>query len=154
MLKWIAGILTNGPYYIRINRGRIAVRNVSSGNYFECGTVVGVDGSDRVVSVGLPVSPDAVSKSNPFDHPRLLVSDFALADKAFSYVVKMAARDSYFQPSPIIVVHPDVELEGGLSPVEARVLRELSESAGARKTYIHYGHMLSDDEVKTIASAA
>ena len=153
MLKWIAGILTNGPYYIRINRERIAVRNVSRGDYFECGTLVGLDSSDRVVSVGLPVGPDAVSTVNPFEHPRALVSDFALADQVFSHVVKMAARDSYFQPSPIIVVHPDIELEGGLAPVESRVLRELSESAGARKTCIHYGHILSDEEVRTIAGA-
>jgi len=38
-------------------------------------------------------------------------------------------------------------IEGGLSQVEERVLRELAAGAGARKVFVWVGHELSDQEV-------
>lgn len=115
---------------------------------------MGIDSSNRVASLGLPVSPDAVIQLNPFEHPRVLVDDFAVAEKVFTYAVRKAAAMAFFRPSPIVVVHPDLDLEGGLSRVESRVLRELAENAGARKTRIHYGQVLSDEDVKKVAGEA
>lgn len=154
MIRWFLGVIAAGPYYIRINRERISVRNVSSGDSFECRALVGIDSANRVVSVGLPVSPDAVKQLNPFEHPRVLVDDFTIAEKVFAYAVRKVSGMSLLSPSPIVVVHPDLELDGGLAAIESRVLSELSEGAGARKTVVHYGPVLSDEGVTKITSEA
>lgn len=154
LLRWLLGAATRGPYYVRINRERIAVRNVSSGESFECHALLGIDNSNRVVSVGYPVSQDAVRKVNPFDHPRVLVDDFLVAEKIFAHAIRELSGMTLFRPAPVVLVHPDIDLEGGLTSIEARVLRELAEGAGARKTFIHYGPVLNDDDVKRIASEA
>lgn len=116
--------------------------------------MLGIDSFNRVVSVGLPVSPDAVKQINPFDHPRVLVDDFFIAEKIFAHAIREISGMTYFRPSPVVLVHPDVDLKGGLTAIEARVLRELAENAGARKTFIHYGQVLSDDDVKKITGEA
>ncbi len=154
MLKWLLGAITGGPFYVRINRERIAVRNVSNGDFFECRPLLGLDSSNIVASIGLPVSPDAVKRINPFDHPRVLVDDFHVAEKILAYAIRQASGMKYFRPSPVAVVHPDLDLEGGLAPIEARALRELTESAGARRVLVHYGRVLSDEDVKNVAGEA
>jgi len=44
-----------------------------------------------------------------------------------------------------------MELTGGLSEIENRALLELGKSAGARKTLIHSGKMLSDAEAVALS---
>lgn len=154
LFKWLLGAISGGPLYIRVNRERIAIRNVSSGNVFECRPLLGIDSSNRVASVGYPVSPDAVRQINPFDHPRVLVDDFMIAEKIFAYAIREISGMTYFRPAPVVLVHPDIDLKGGLTPIEVRVLRELAENAGARKTFIHYGQVLSDDDVRKITGEA
>jgi len=83
----------------------------------------------------------------PFQHPRILIEDFAGAEKVVQYAIKELFGRRLLSPSPIVVLHPDIELEGGLTQIEARALREMAEGAGARKVYIYYGRQLSDQEV-------
>jgi len=146
-LKLIAGFLSGGPFYVRINRERIAARDVGTGNTLECKAILGLDGSDRVVSVGDPVSPSAVRTVNPFEHPRILVADYVVAEKILQHVFKILSRNRWLAPSPVVLIHPDVELAGGLTQIETRALRELAEGAGARKVAIHYGRLLTDQEI-------
>lgn len=151
MLKLLRGLLAGGPYYLRISRDRVLIRNVSTGEVVEVAPKLGLDGSDVVLSVGDPVSPGAVRTLNPFQHPRVLVNNFTGGEKIVQYAIRKLAGTRLIAPSPIVVVHPDVELEGGLTQIEARALREMVEGAGARKVYLHYGRQLSDQEVSSLS---
>ena len=55
------------------------------------------------------------------------------------------------QPRSHSDIQPVMELTGGLSEIENRALLALGESAGARKTLIHYGKTLSDQEVVALS---
>lgn len=144
------GLLSGGPYYLRLNRERIAIKNISSGETIEFRSVMGIDDSRKVASIGDPVSPHAVQIVNPFDHPRLLVHDFTVAEKMCAFAFQEAANMSPLRPAPVVVMHPDCQLEGGLTIIEARVLREMAEGGGARKVFVHEGPRLTDDDVRQI----
>jgi hypothetical protein len=69
----------------------------------------------------------------------------------FQYGLHQLSRFKWMSPSPILIIQPVMELTGGLSELENRALLELGESAGARKTLIHCGKMLSDQEVVALS---
>lgn len=150
MLKWFKGQFSGGPYYLRLNRDRIAIRNVASGETVEFRCVMGFDGSGKITSIGDPISPLATRVVNPFDHPRLLVNDFTVAEKMCAFAFQQTTDMSPFRPAPVVVMHPDCPLDGGLTVIEARVLREMAEGGGARKVFVHDGPQLTDDEVRQI----
>lgn len=86
-----------------------------------------------------------------FEHPRIVISDFVCASKLFQYGLHQLTRFKWISPSPVLIIHSVMELAGGLSEIENRALLELEESAGARKTLIHCGKTLSDQEVVALS---
>ena len=87
--------------------------------------------------------------TQPFTTTRLLVGSFTLAEKALVDGMK-SLRRGLFAPAPIIVIQPMAMVEGGLSEVEERAIRELAMSAGARKAFASVGKELSDQDVLEI----
>ena len=110
-------------FYIRISPNRIDVRNVTTGE--ERG-----DMSPR-----------------PFTSARLLVGDFVLADELLRRLVA-ALSGSPLRFRRNFIMHPLEMSDGGLSPVEERVLVELAAGAGATRAVAWTGRVLSDDEVR------
>jgi rod shape-determining protein MreB len=150
-LRLAIGLFSGGPCYARIDRTRITIRDVSTGATFESAARLGLDSANRIVSVGDMSSPEVVRTVAPFEHPRIVISDFACASKLFQYGLHQLSRFKWITPSPILIMQPVMELTGGLSEIENRALLELGESAGARKTLIHSGKVLSDQEVVALS---
>ncbi len=136
------------PYYLRVSRDRVLARNVSTGHFVEVTPKIGVDNKYTIVSVGDPVDPQATKVLRPFEHPRVLFNEFAAAEKILQFVIRELSPKKFFAPSNVVVVHPDSELEGGLTQIEARALREMVQGAGAREVHIYCGPALSDREVE------
>lgn len=151
ILKFIRGLVTGGPCYLKINRDRVSIRNVSTGEFVDVAPKLGLDDSGTILSVGDPVDPTAVRVLKPFQHPRILIEDFTGGEKVIQYAIRKLFGMDLLRPSPIVVVHPDVDLDGGLTQIEARALREMVEGAGARKVFLHYGRQLTDQEVECLS---
>ena len=100
----------------------------------------------------LAIGSDADSvlgeRVNPFDHPRVMIHDYNLAEIIFQHALGVLSVRHAISPSPIVVLHVVEPLEGGLTSIEQRSLQEALEGAGARKVYIWEGHELSDEELK------
>lgn len=86
---------------------------------------------------------------NPFAHPRSLISDFTVAELVIKAFVKRVARKSFWEPSPVLVMHPVANYEGGLTQVEIRCLRELAIASGASKVFVWQGQHLTDEQLLT-----
>jgi rod shape-determining protein MreB and related proteins len=152
-LRSLIGLFSGGPYYVRINRTRLSIRDISTGRTFESSATLGLDGTNRIVSVG-DITGVAVKRIiEPFNHPRIVIADFAGASKLLQYGMQKMSRMKWINPSPILVIQPDMDLAGGLSEIENRALVELGQSSGARRTYVHYGSILSDVDVVAVAGA-
>jgi len=115
--------LLTGVVYVKVSKNQFRVRHV-------------VDNKEIVVSA-----------IEPFTTTRLLVGEFAVAEKYLKDGIKKLHEGRWFAASPVIIIQPLEMIEGGLSQVEERVLRELAAGAGARKVFVWVGHELSDQEV-------
>ncbi|GAB4178342.1 MAG: hypothetical protein Fur005_40600 [Roseiflexaceae bacterium] len=91
--------------------------------------------------------------TNAFTTQRLLIGDFDAAEQTLTLALKALSR-RYVLWRPVAVIHPLELIEGGLSPVEQIVLRDVVLNARARKSLVWVGHLLSDDEVRTMIEAA
>jgi len=95
-----------------------------------------------------------VTADAPFTTRRLLVGQFAAAERSLKRGLTELFAGSWFSPSPVVVIQPMEMIEGGLSEIEDRALRELVMGAGARKVVIWIGHELSDFEANELAKNA
>ncbi|MCX7894007.1 MAG: hypothetical protein N2544_16770 [Burkholderiales bacterium] len=109
-------MLTPDTLYVQIFADRLVATNAGTGETAE-------------------VRRDARSAS-----PRMLVGDFTLAQQEMKEAVKAVRRG---WRSPEILLHPMERIEGGITPIEARVLLELGAGAGASRVAVHTGPALS-----------
>lgn len=132
--------------YVRMTRQQVFARNVDTGEQFACSARVGVDERGAIRSIGDPVAPDSTRTVEPFNHPRVAVNDYGLAEALLRFVCAKMMESARFRTAPLIVVHADMQLDGGLSSLEERALREMAIHAGARRVVVHDGETLSDQQ--------
>ena len=99
-LRPLMGLFQGGPCYARIHRTHITIRDVSTGATFESAARIGLDSANRIVSVGDMSSPNIVRTVHPFEHPRIVMSDFACASKLIQYGLHQLTRFKWITPSP------------------------------------------------------
>ncbi len=87
------------------------------------------------------------SALEPFTTTRLLIGEFTKSQQVLKAGLKKILSGRWYSPAPKIVIHPMEMVDGGLSEIEARILREVAMSAGARKVVVWVGHELSDHEI-------
>tara|TARA_R110002167_G_scaffold297462_2_gene501781 strand:+ start:210 stop:518 length:309 start_codon:yes stop_codon:yes gene_type:complete len=72
----------------------------------------------------------------PFTTTRLLIGKFYVAEECLKNAVKEYGAIGFFKRAPKIIIQPHEYLEGGLSEVEDRILREIALGAGAREAHV------------------
>ncbi|MGH1450157.1 MAG: rod shape-determining protein [Pseudomonadaceae bacterium] len=143
--------LFSGTVYVRISEDRLRVHHLENGSVFDQPPLIAIDASNpRKVTLraigdeaqGLEAQ-SGVTVSNPFSHPRLLVSNFRNAEWVLRHAIRAVHPAQFVTPSPVVIMHPLEKLEGGLTDIECRVFRELALGAGARQVHLHVGEALS-----------
>ncbi len=120
---WLFGRYFGHVLYLRINSDRYTLRDLTK---------------------SVEDSLSAQNESAPFSHPRALVGDFTNAE---GLLRKLAKRMGGFT-APQVVVHPQEQIEGGLTQIEERCLRELVVGGtNARRVVVHVGYLLTDSQV-------
>jgi hypothetical protein len=109
-----------GYVYVQVFKDRIWLRDLQNGRTIE--------------------EPAA----RPFSTRRLLVGDFAAAQAHLKELFRRLYAQRTIPPRPCALIQARELTEGGLSPVEERVLLELAEGAGASRAIIHDGSELTD----------
>jgi len=89
-----------------------------------------------------------VPSARPFTTRRLLVGTFSVAERTLREALRSRLR---LILRPVMVIHPMLMIEDGLSEVEERLFHELGRSAGARRVVLHTGEILSDAQVRRLA---
>ncbi len=107
--------------YVRIYENRVHVRNIDDRNEID------------------------LSSETPFSTERLLVGNFSIAQTLLKKGLKIVMGKQFF--APVFIMHPIEKIDGGLSQVEERVLKDLAIVSGAQKVVVWVGHELHDDEV-------
>lgn len=112
--------------YIQLSPERITLRNAKTG--------------ETVSEV-----PD--SASNPFGHPRSLVSDFLAGEQLMKALLRKLLPGSLFAASPRVVLHPLGDPAGGFTQIEVRALQEMARGAGASEVIVWQGRALTNQEL-------
>ena len=87
--------------------------------------------------------------SPPFTTQRLLVGEFTTAESLLKRALKEVSTRGFLSAAPHVLIQPLEMIEGGLSEVEERVLRELAiGGARASKVVVWVGEQLDDAAVK------
>ena len=114
-------------YYVQIRENQIFIRNISD-DY-------------------------SAKKHDHFSHPRMLIGDFAVAQACLKAGFSEVHASRFFYYTSV-VIHPMEKLEGGLTLLEERLLREMMASFGASKIVVWVGKPLDDAEVMEKLSSA
>jgi len=142
--------------YVKLHPDTITLREVKSGHTLTEPPVVAIsrEARKRVLGVGETArAASAIQPAdlvNPFKHPRSLLSDFTVAEVLVKGLVKKLFKGRLFVPSPILVLHPRVDPEGGFTQIEIRAFRELAIGAGASRAVVWHGRDLTDDELRNL----
>ena len=149
LIRFINGLFSGGPYYVRIGRNRLSVRDVAGEGQFDDEPIVALsdDSPPKVLAIGRAAKNTSARWINPFDHPRIILGDFTVAEALITHSFLVVSRRRHIRSSPIVVIHPIDMLTGGLSSIERRALMELAYGAGAREVHIWEGAELSDAEL-------
>lgn len=141
--------------YIRLRFGWISVRLVRQGELvgeFEGKAQVALTrasvtaSNPEVVGIGDAVealrgrAPEEFVIRTAFDHPRVIFGNLDNTVLVMKHFVLAAARQQDVSLRGCrVVIHPQRELEGGLSDIEALALIELATRAGGRDVGIYNG---------------
>lgn len=153
MLKFVRKLFSN-TLYVQLWQDRIRIVNTDTQASFDEVPYIALRSPDTKQKIISAVGNEALKLkndsrfvvTNPFAHPRILISDFVLADKVLRYGFHQVQQIRFIPPSPLVVLHPMEKLEGGITQVEVRALQEIALSAGAREARVHVGNPLSTAE--------
>jgi len=143
--------------YVQISPQRLTVRNLRNGVVVSDVPLVAVGGAPKLKVLAVGAEANTVhgapnlAVSNPFAHPRTLISDFTMAEQVIKAFVRRAVGKPWLLPAPVMVIHPQGNPDGGFTQVEKRALTELGLAIGARSVILWFGHDLSDDEIMRCA---
>lgn len=137
--------------YVQIWEHRIKVTNINTGAIFDEKPLLAIEtaGKERtVIAVGnsaAMAASDTIEVINPFSHPRTLLSDFTIAEKILQHIFKTLLSKKWFifSLSHVVVVQAMEKIEGDLTMIEDRALRELVMVLGTRDTIVYQGPELS-----------
>jgi rod shape-determining protein MreB len=154
MLHFIKGLVSN-DLYIQLWSSRLKILNITTKEKYDEEPWMALKNNKKgqpiVIAIGNSVKtlPDNEYDQlvNPFDHPRLLVHDFIVAEKILQHAFRELHKNRLFVPSPRVIFHPMEKLEGGVTGIEERVYREMCLGAGAREIELYFGPELPDSSV-------
>jgi len=149
MLSYFRKFFSN-TVYIQIWADRIKATDLKTGSAYDEKALISLienkSGQKIVEAIGNSVeklSDDNRKIIKPFNHPRVLIADFMAGEKILQHIFQTLKGKSLLSPSPIAIVHPMEKLEGGLTLVEEKALRELAFGAGAHEVHLKIGRVLS-----------
>jgi rod shape-determining protein MreB len=131
-------------FYIQIWKKRFKVTNLKSGNVYEDLPLVAIQ-DDKVMAIGQEASiyPNTI---NPFNHPRMIVDDFEIAEILFRHAIeKVTKRTVLF--SPLGIIHVMDEFDTKLTEIEKKALIEISMTAGCRESIVYEGKDLDVEKI-------
>lgn len=147
MFKYLRGLFSD-DLVVELSESRITFRKIGTSEFIEIEPWIAlqtVKGKVSIKSIGAEarsLTSDTIQVTNPFSHSRCLVANFGLAEKILQHGL-FTFHNSKLRAAPRVVMHQLEKLEGGLTDIEERVLRELALGMGARDVLIHSGDRLS-----------
>lgn len=133
--------------YIQIWKTRIKVSNNRNNIVFDDVAVMAIDKTNAkkplIKAIGHNAlqfkAEDNTTLVYPFEHERIIISDFELSEKTIQHAIEHTyTGSSFFRPSAKIIIQ-SMEYPNQLSQIEIRVLKELGLGSGGREVVVYDG---------------
>jgi len=143
--------LFSATVYVAVRRRELLIRDSRTGKAVRLPAAIALDPEGKtIIAVGANATKQSPSQVHwPFDHPRIVIADFQLAEKLLQAALRELFEQSFMRPSPVVVVQSLDEWESGLSQIERRALLELCYGAGAREVFLWQGQAPSDELLRS-----
>jgi len=113
------GSKKNPTLYAQLRAGSLKITNIDSGKAYETAAAA-------------------------LGHPRTLIADFQQFEEMLSAAVsKVTESGRFIRTAPRIVLHPLEVIEGGITPVEVRAMKEAAMNIRATEVLVWLGEELS-----------
>lgn len=132
-------------YYIKAGKETFYIKCFESGQWIRCKPGFEVDGNGRIQKIHLDSSNFDLIESepiriatqtvNPFNHPRMILHQFELAEQFIRYIIKKF-KTAWWKSTRTFVFQLDYAPDEGITDIELRAIRDLLEHSGAREIYI------------------
>ena len=140
--------------YIRIRPNLISLKRIDTKEIYEDIPLVAFNKKGLIVAIG-KISEEAqlsegktnISLENGFSHSRVIMNDPFVAEMAINYFLRKLSKNKWTFIRPLIVFHPLIQLEGGLTGTEAMALYHIGMLAGGREIYVWSGRELLEEEI-------
>jgi len=140
--------------YICLASDHVSALDVQNGLHVEEVAAISLDAQNgTIIAVGNSASASMSDDSHvgrivrPFAHPRTIIDHFTEAECFIRYLVYELLEPKLIKSNPVMILHPIEKLEGGLTEIEVRALREMALGAGAVDVYIWTGPELSAEQI-------
>ena len=153
MFTWLRSLFSSSCV-LELGSQRVLVRDLGTGERFEFSPILSLDASNRVASIGHPVSPAALEKFEPFASPSALVKNARMAELLIQYAYSMVGANRWIKPAPNVVLFVPRDRANAMASVDDTVLLNLSEKAGAYRTVIYRGSRLTDEAANVMLNEA
>lgn len=92
MFSWFNFALSSGPLNVRVSRTLLSVANVATGARWEEAPLVAIRNEPGKPKAALAFGGAARNISgeivNPFDHPRILIADYAVGERLMRHAFR------------------------------------------------------------------
>lgn len=143
--------LFSATVYVAIRRRELLIRDSNTGKAVRLPAAIALDPEGKmIIAVGANATKQSPAQVRwPFDHPRIVIADFQLAEKLLQHALRELFEQSFLRPTPVVVVQSLDEWEAGLSQIERRALQECCYGAGAREVFLWQGQVPSDELLRS-----
>ncbi|SKA52434.1 rod shape-determining protein [Enterovibrio nigricans] len=91
---------------------------------------------------------DEVTISNPFSHPRSLVSDYKAFQPLLRYAISQVVKMGILKPRIQVILHPMEKVEGGVTELEKKALCDMAYNAGVKSAFVYWGEALEETHLR------
>lgn len=159
MLRQLLDFAPPEVVYIQLWRERIKVTNLMTDKAYDQASFVHIttlpSGKKKMTSIGdsarVSQSPDTFS-FNPLGHPRSLLSDFHVLEEMLKQILAQIRPPRLSFKRLVAIIHPMEHIEGGLTAIEERGLKEVALGAGAHDVFIYTGDPVSPQQLLDVVT--
>ncbi|MDD1779822.1 rod shape-determining protein [Enterovibrio sp. ZSDZ35] len=90
---------------------------------------------------------NAVTISNPFSHPRSIISDYKAIQPLLRHAIAQVVKTGVLMPRIQVILHPMEKVEGGITEVEKKALCEMAYHAGVKSAFVYWGETLEEAQL-------
>ena len=148
-------IFKKNTIYIQIKLRHLSARHIESKTEILEKPLLALDNKRKILAFGNEAENFEGTEKviDGFSHPRSFIADVIPAAeliKCFIQKLLIERRKSTYVKKPIVVFHPQVNINGGLTSFEIRGLRDIGELVKSSKTFVWVGRALTDEELGSL----